>query len=153
MAELYDKKASLEEFVYRFRSANQKYRQIKETAKEVVNRFWSQALKEPDKKMLISIVQSSVVEVLRENPERYTIIFNDNNNNNDSNHINKQQDAVLEVSAKLSKALIERLVNETMNTLESHTDTESEAEAENTETDVETKSKNTEAASAEEEET
>ena len=71
----------------------------------------------------------------------------------------------MEVSNKVSNASIERLVNETMNTLESQADTESEAEAENTElgatediehTDkeeaVETESKDTEAAAAEDEE-
>ena len=66
MADLYDKKASLEEFVYKFRSTNDKYNRIKNAVKEHVNRFWSQALREPDKKMLTSIVLSSVIEALRE---------------------------------------------------------------------------------------
>jgi hypothetical protein len=74
------------------------------------------------------------------------MIFNDKDSNNA-----QKQDAVLEVAQTLSNSLIERLVNQTMATLESQT--ESEAEAENTETDVEAKSENTEAASVEEEET
>jgi hypothetical protein len=170
MTELLNNKASLEEFVYRFRSTNQKYYRIKETAKEVVNRFWSQALREPDKKVLLSIVLSAVIETLRQNPERYNIIFgnnsNKNNDNNNQGNINtyEQQDAVLEVSAKLSKALIERLVNETIETLESQTEADVESEdtqldaAEDLETEsmdkeVAAKVDNTEAASAEEEET
>ena len=161
---LANQKQSLEEFVYRFRSTNQKYLRIKGTAQEIVSRFWSQALKEPDKKMALSILLSSLLEAIRENPDRYDIIFNNDNDSSTNNNAQKQN-AVLEVSAKLSKALIENLVNETMNTLESQADTESEAEAENTElgatediehTDkeeaVETESKDIEAAAAEEEE-
>jgi hypothetical protein len=70
-------------------------------------------------------VLSAVIETLRQNPERYNIIFNNNNGNN---HINtyEQQDAVLEASAKLSKVLIDQLVNQTMSTLELKLDIESE---------------------------
>jgi hypothetical protein len=71
-----------------------------------------------------------MTEALRENPERYNIIFN-NDNNNDSNHIiNKQQDAVLEISNRLSKALIDKLVNQTMATLESQSESDIAAEEE-----------------------
>ena len=71
-----------------------------------------------------------MTEALRENPERYNIIFN-NYNNNDSNHIiNKQQDAVLEISNRLSKALIDKLVNQTMATLESQSESDIAAEEE-----------------------
>jgi uncharacterized protein YoxC len=161
MAELYDKKASLEEFVYKFRSTNDKYNRIKNAVKEHVNRFWSQALREPDKKMLTSIVLSSVIEALRENPERYIIIFNDNNNN-DSNHISEQQGAVLEMSQRLASSLIERLVNDTMASLEAQAESKAEnteldiaediVETESTDKDVVAKADDTQATAAEEEE-
>ena len=116
----------------RFKDTNKTYRKVKAIAEEQVNKFWSQALKEPDKKMVLSIVLSSVVEALRQQPERYDIIFG---NDNDYTS-NEKQDAVLEVSNRLSKALIERLVNQTMATLESE-DTESDVEeTESTKTEV-----------------
>jgi hypothetical protein len=136
VTELLNKKASLEQFVYRFRSTNQKYVRIKNVAFECVNRFFLHALREPDKKGLLSIVLSAVIETLRQNPERYNIIFGNNSeNNNQGNNINtntyEQQDAVLEVSAKLSKVLIDQLVNQTMSALELESeDTEERSTAE-----------------------
>ena len=127
-----------------------------------MKRFFQQALRDPDKKMLMSIVLSSVVEDLRENPERFAIIFNDNNN--DSNHINKQQDAVLEVSQHLVSSLIQRLTADMMNTLESQSQSESDMDiavaeekteiegTESTESEVVAKVDDTQAAAAEEEE-
>ena len=92
---------------------------MKTIAREQVNRFWSQALKQPDKKMVLSIVVSAVTQALRQPPERYNIIF-DGNDNDYTN--NERQNAVLEVAQTLSSSLIEKLVNETMNTLESQRD-------------------------------
>ena len=161
IAALYNKEQEQNLVVSRFKDTNTTYRKAKTIAEEQVNKFWLQALKEPDKKMVFTIMLSSMTEALRERPDRYDIIFNNENSNNNT----QKQDAVLEVSNKVSNASIERLVNETMNTLESQADadTESEAEAENTElgatediehTDkeeaVETESKDTEAAAAEE---
>jgi hypothetical protein len=123
-------------------------------AEEQVNRFWLQALKEPDKKMVLSIVLSAVTNALKERPERYNIIFNDNTSSN-----NEKQDAVLEVANVLANSVIERSVNHVMSTLESQAETEVESEANNaeakhpidqsTETDVaETKADNTVVAEA-----
>ena len=86
------------------------------------NKFWSQALKEPDKKMVLSIVLSAVTNALRERPERYNIIFNDDTSNSE------KQNAVLEVANTLANSVIERSVNQIMHTLESQAETESEAE-------------------------
>jgi hypothetical protein len=72
------------------------------------NKFWSQALKEPDKKMVLSIVLSAVTNALRERPERYNIIFNDDTSNSE------KQNAVLEVANPLANSVIERSVNQIM---------------------------------------
>jgi hypothetical protein len=95
--------------------------------------------------MVLSIVLSSMIEALGERPDRYDIILNNENSNNNA----QKQDAVLEVANRLSKALIEKLVNQTMETLESQT----EAQAEDTESiEVVAKADDTEAAATEEEE-
>jgi hypothetical protein len=118
IAKLYNKEQEQQLIVSRFKDTNKIYRKVKTIAEEQLNRFWSQALKEPDKKIVLSIVLRSVIEALRQQPERYNIIFGNNNYNN----IYEQQDAVLEVSNRVSKALIERFVNQTMVILESQTE-------------------------------
>ena len=75
---------------------------MKTIAEKQVNRFWSQDLKEPNKRMVLSIVLSAVTEALRQRPERYNIIFNNDNNN--SYTIYEQQNAVLEVANSLSNS-------------------------------------------------
>ena len=59
---------------------------------------------------------------MRERPERYNIIFNDDTSNSE------KQNAVLEVANTLANSVIERSVNQIMHTLESQAETESEAE-------------------------
>jgi hypothetical protein len=147
IAILYIKEQEQERIVSRFKDTNKTYRKVKSIAEEQVNKFWSQALKEPDKKGLFSIVLSSMAEALRQNPQRYDIIFNNDNNNDNSNNNAQKQDAVLEVSNRVSNALIEKLVNDTMATLESQT------ESEDTELHAaeETESKDKEVAAAEDE--
>jgi hypothetical protein len=155
IATLYIKEQEQERSVSRFKDTNKTYRKVKTIAEEQVNRFWSQALRELDKKGLLSIVLSAVIGALRERPDRYDIIFCGGNSGN-SNNIYEQQNAVLEAFAKLSKALIERLVNETIETLESQTeaDVESEDTPELDATkDTETESKDKEVVAAEEDET
>ena len=110
-----------------------------------MNKFWSQAIKEPDKKMVLSIVLSSVTEALRERPDRYDIILNNNDYTS-----NERQDAVLEVSNRLTNSLLVRLVNDTMSTLESETESEAAEETESTEVEAEAAGENTGAAAEEE---
>jgi hypothetical protein len=94
IAILYIKEQEQERIVSRFKDTNKTYRKVKSIAEEQVNKFWSQSLKEPDKKGLFSIVLSSMAEALRQNPQRYDIIFNNDNNNdnsNNKNHKNRMQ--------------------------------------------------------------
>jgi hypothetical protein len=147
IAILYIKEQEQERIVSRFKDTNKTYRKVKSIAEEQVNKFWSQSLKEPDKKGLFSIVLSSMAEALRQNPQRYDIIFNNDNNNDNSNNNAQKQDAVLEVANRVTNTLIEKLVNDTMATLESQT------ESEDTELHAaeETESKDKEVAAAEDE--
>src|SRR5919198_4022071 len=136
IATLYIKEQEQERSVSRFKDTNKTYRKVKTIAEEQVKKFWSQALKEPDKKMVFTIMLSSMTEALRQQPERYNIIFDGNNNNNNNDYTNNErQNAVLEVAQTLANSLIERLVNETMNTLESQAETDAEPESDNTETE------------------
>jgi hypothetical protein len=58
IATLYNKERELNVRVSRFKDINKTYRKVKTIAQEQVNRFWSQALKEPDKKMVFTIMLS-----------------------------------------------------------------------------------------------
>jgi hypothetical protein len=99
---LYVREQEQERIVSRFKDTNKIYRKVKTIAEKQVNRFWSQDLKEPNKRMVLSIVLSAVTEALRQRPERYNIIFNNDNNN--SYTIYEQQNAVLEVANSLSNS-------------------------------------------------
>jgi hypothetical protein len=120
---LYNKEQEQNALVSRFKDTNKTYRKVRTKAEEQVNRFWSQAIRELDKKMVLSIVLSSVIEALRERPDRNDIIFNNNDNYNNNNN-EQRQDAVLEISNRLTNSLLERLVNQTMATLESQSESE-----------------------------
>ena len=54
----YNKEQEQNLIVSRFKDTNKIYRKVKTIAEEHVNKFWSQALKEPDKKIVLSIVLS-----------------------------------------------------------------------------------------------
>src|ERR687887_2944139 len=85
IATLYIKEQEQERSVSRFKDTNKTYRKVKTIAEEQVNRFWSQALRELDKKGLLSIVLSAVIGALRERPDRYDIIFCGGNSGNSNN--------------------------------------------------------------------
>ena len=92
---------------------------------------------------------------MNERSDRYNIIFSDNNTDYTNN---ERQDAVLEVANTLASSLIEKLVNDTMNTLESETksdDTELDVaeDAESTDKEVVAKADDTQATAAAEEDT
>jgi hypothetical protein len=100
--------------------------------------------------MSLSILLSSLLESIRENPDRYDIIFNNNDNDSSTNNNNAQkQDAVLEVSAKLSKVLIDQLVNQTMSALELDTESEDTEERSTAESKAEVADENKNTASTE----
>ena len=94
---------------------------------------------------------SLMTEALRQQPERYNMIFDGNNNTNDYTN-NERQNAMLAVAQTLANSLIERLVNQTMETLESNTEPGAKAEdTKSTEVVAKAEVKDTEAAAAEEE--
>jgi predicted DNA-binding protein YlxM (UPF0122 family) len=144
ITELLNKKVSLEEFVYRFRKTDPRYTRIKNVAEEHIKKLLSQT--DQNQKAILNLALCSVLQALRENPNRYNVIFDINNNNNNSD--NNSNNTAYHVEATLSMAqnmydnLLRQSLTQTMNTLESQADadvdiesdvvTEEEAEVEDT---------------------
>jgi hypothetical protein len=78
---LFNERRQLQQFVYRFKNGDVKYLQIKDVAKEHVNRLLT------EQETLLDLALNAVIEALRMNPDRYAIIYNskyDSDDNDDN---------------------------------------------------------------------
>ena len=75
MEKLYNEKARLEAIVSQFKSNNEEYLKIKQTAKENVKSVLT------DTKLILKFATASVIESLRRNSELYNFVIYDNSNN------------------------------------------------------------------------
>jgi hypothetical protein len=156
MSELLNKKASLEEFVYRFRKTYSRYTRIKNVAEQHIKKLLSQT--DQNQKAILTLALHSVLQTLRDNPNRYNAIFNvDVNNNNTTTTTEQHVEATLSMARDLYDNLLRQSLTATMDKLESATEDEL-----NTAKDIETEglaketttieAKDTESATEEEEE-
>ena len=67
---LFNERRQIQQFVSRFKNSNEKYLKIKSIAEEVVDRLLA------ERKSLLSSALVAVVEALRMNPDRYSVIYN-----------------------------------------------------------------------------
>jgi hypothetical protein len=77
---LCNEKARLETTITEFKSNNEEYLKIKETAFEEVKRILT------DSKLLLQLATASVIESLRSNPELCNFVIHDNSNNTSVNY-------------------------------------------------------------------
>jgi cell division septum initiation protein DivIVA len=74
---LHNERSELQQFVFRFKSSNRRYLQIKSMAEQVVNRLLA------ERKSLLTSALVAVVEALRMDPDRYAIIYSSKYDNNE----------------------------------------------------------------------
>jgi chromosome segregation ATPase len=67
---LFNERRQLQQFVLRFKNSNEKYLKIKDVAEEHVKRLLT------EQESLLDLALKAVIEALRMNPDRYSIIYN-----------------------------------------------------------------------------
>jgi predicted nuclease with TOPRIM domain len=73
-----NQKHQLEQFIFRFKNSNKKYLKIKSIAEEVLNGLLTE--EEP----LLDLALKAVIEALRINPDRYTVIYDSKYDSDDN---------------------------------------------------------------------
>ena len=76
---LYNKEQKQKLVVSKFGDTNKKYRKIKNIVKEHVDELLKQT--EQNQKAVLSIALISIIQALKDNPDKYNVIFNNNNTN------------------------------------------------------------------------
>ena len=147
---LYNKEQKLKAVVSRFENKNRGYAKIKRIAEEHVRNLLTQNEAGYPKKVLIKIALQSVLATLRAQPNRYDIIFNDNNSTIMTVSNNEYEESIVAMTQAFGRNLLNQAMSQTIETLESESEAEAGAGAEGT-TDAEAKPKDTEAATSEEE--
>jgi uncharacterized protein YoxC len=102
--DLYNEKCQLEQFVSRFKNGNRKYLEIRGIAQEIVNRLLA------EQGLLLTSAIIAVVQALRENPDKYNIIFDNSEYDNSSEY----HEGLLEVANSFMKFLSRQMVDKTM---------------------------------------
>jgi hypothetical protein len=103
--DLYNEKCQVEQFVSRFKNGNRNYLKIRGTAEQIVNRQLA------EQGALLTSAIIAVVQALRENPDKYNIIFDDTKYDNTNN---EHLEALREVASSFMKILVNQMADKTM---------------------------------------
>src|SRR5919108_4666569 len=139
---LYNKEQKQKLVVSKFGDTNKKYRKIKNIVKEHVDELLKQT--EQNQKAVLSIALISIIQALKDNPDKYNVIFNNNNTN-------ECQQELVAIVQTFYRNLVDEHVSQTMALLESKAESESEdIEEDIASTETETETENVEATTEEE---
>jgi hypothetical protein len=114
---LYNKEQKQKLVVSKFGDTNKKYRKIKNIVKEHVDELLKQT--EQNQKAVLSIALISIIQALKDNPDKYNVIFNNNNTN-------ECQQELVAIGQTFYRNLVDEHVSQTMALLESKAESESE---------------------------
>ena len=103
--DLYNEKCHLEQFVSRYKNGNRSYLEIRSIAEQIVNMLLA------EHGALLTSAIIAVVHALRENPDRFAIIF-DNSEYDNANNV--YHEGLLEVAKSFLKVLTNQIVDKTM---------------------------------------
>jgi diadenosine tetraphosphate (Ap4A) HIT family hydrolase len=139
---LYNKEQKQKLVVSKFGDTNKKYRKIKNIVKEHVDELLKQT--EQNQKAVLSIALISIIQALKDNPDKYNVIFNNNNTN-------ECQQELVTIGQTFYRNLVDEHVSQTMALLESKAESESEGiEEDIASTETKAEAENIEAAAEEE---